>query len=303
MDHLMNTYRRLPVTFERGEGVWLYDTEGNRYLDALSGIAVTGLGHAHPAVTKAIQHQASKLLHTSNLYKIENQKRLGETLTKLTGLDQAFFCNSGAESVETALKLARLYGHHKGFEFPKIVVMKGAFHGRTLAALSAGGNRKTQEGYEPLVSGFIRAHYNEIEELHGIAEEENEIAALLVEPIQGESGVVVPHPDYLRNLRKFCDDKNWLLILDEVQTGMGRTGSLFVYQSKGILPDVLTVAKGLANGVPIGACVAKKEVAELFQPGKHGSTFGGNPLACAAALATLNEIDHAQTLGKCHKTR
>jgi len=290
MAHLMNTYKRLPVTFDHGKGVFLWDTEGNQYLDALAGIAVTILGHAHPAVTKAISEQAAKLLHNSNLYQIANQAKLADLLSRLTGLPQAFFCNSGAEAVETAIKLIRLYGHHKGIEFPHIVVMTGAFHGRTLAALSAGGNKKTQEGYEPLVEGFVRVPYNDIEALRKLSAQKN-IAAVLVEPVQGESGVRVPNADYLSNIRKLCDENGWLLALDEVQCGMGRTGTLFAYQGKGIKPDIVTVAKGLANGVPIGCCLAIDEVANLFAPGKHGTTFGGNPLSCAAGIATLQTIE------------
>lgn len=300
MDHLMNVYRRLNVTFERGEGVWLWDTEGNKYLDALSGIAVTGLGHANPAVTKAIQEQAAKLLHTSNLYQIANQKRLAAELCRLSGLDLAFFCNSGAEAVEAALKLSRLYGHGKGIEFPHVVVMTGSFHGRTLATISAGANKKAQAGFEPLVEGFLRAQYNSISALQDLAEKHNNIVAVLLEPVQGESGIRVPDPGYLKAVRELCDQKGWLLILDEVQSGMGRTGTFYAYQSdesnqsnknNTILPDIITMAKGLANGVPIGACLAKKEIGQIFQPGNHGSTFGGNPLACAAALATIQEIE------------
>jgi len=291
MNHLMNTYRRLPIAFERGEGVWLWDTEGNKYLDALGGIAVTVLGHTNPAVTTAIQQQAAKLLHTSNLYQIKNQTTLGDTLCRLTGLDQAFFCNSGAEAIEAALKLTRLYGHKKGIEFPQVVVMQNSFHGRTLATIAAGGNKKVQTGFEPLFQGFIRSPYNDIPALEEIAKNNNTIAAILLEPVQGESGIQVPDKDYLTKVRALCDKNGWLMVLDEVQSGMGRTGTLFAYQEKNILPDILTIAKGLANGVPIGACVAKENVGSLFQPGNHGSTFGGNPLACAAALATLKEME------------
>lgn len=291
MTHLMNTYSRLPVAFERGEGVWLWDTEGNKYLDALSGIAVCGLGHAHPAVTRAIQEQAAKLLHTSNLYRIKHQSHLANELARLTGLDKAFFCNSGAEAVETALKLARLYGHQKNIAFPQVVVMSSAFHGRTMATVAAGGSAKVQAGYDPLMPGFIHVHYNDVNALRSIANSHDDVAAVLLEPIQGEGGIRVPNEDYLQQIRDICNERDWLMMLDEVQTGMGRTGTLFNYQAHNISPDVLTLAKGLANGIPIGACVAKEHVAELFKPGKHGSTFGGNPLACAAALATLKEIE------------
>lgn len=291
MDHLMNVYKQLPVTFERGEGVWLWDTEGNRYLDALSGIAVCGLGHAHPAVTQAIQKQASQLIHTSNLYHIANQIALAETLTRLTGFSKAFFCNSGAEAVETALKLTRLYGHQKGIEFPYVAVMTGSFHGRTIATLAAGSSRKAQEGFEPLIPGFIRIPYNDIPALEAAILQPNNIAAVLVEPVEGESGIHVPAENYLSEIRALCDKHELLMVVDEIQTGMGRTGSLFAYQAQGFLPDVITVAKGLANGVPIGACLATDAAANLFKPGSHGSTFGGNPLSCAAALATLKEYE------------
>lgn len=292
MDHLMNVYRRLNIGFERGEGVWLWDTEGNKYLDALSGIAVCGLGHAHPAVTKAIQTQAAKVIHTSNLYQIPNQSELADRLCRLTGLSKAFFCNSGAEAVEAAIKLARIYGHSKGLETPHIVVMTGAFHGRTMATLTAGNNKKFQEGYAPLLPGFIRAPYNDIAALQKLANSHKDICAIIVEPVQGESGIHVPSDDYLTQIRALCDEKQWLMILDEVQSGMGRTGKLFAYQHyASLLPDIITVAKGLANGVPIGACVAREPVASLFHPGNHGSTFGGNPLACSAAIATLQEIE------------
>lgn len=291
-DCLMNVYRSLPVAFERGEGIWLWDTKGNRYLDALSGIAVCGLGHAHPAVTRAIQAQAEKLIHTSNLYNIPNQQLLAETLCRLTGLSKAFFCNSGAEAIETALKLIRLYGRSKGIEFPQVIVMRGAFHGRTLTTIAAGGSEIAQAGFAPLVPGFIRAPYNDIPALEAIAKHQGDtIAAVLVEPVQGESGVQVPAPDYLTKIRAICDQNSWLMAVDEVQTGLGRTGTLFAYFANGILPDVVTSAKALANGIPIGACLATQSVANLFTPGSHGSTFGGNPLATAAALATLKEIE------------
>lgn len=294
MPYLMNTYSRLPVAFERGEGVWLWDTEGNKYLDALSGIGVCGLGHIHPAVTAAIQSQASMLIHTSNLYRIPNQTHLAHMLSRLTGLDRAFFCNSGAEAVEAALKLARLYGHQKNIEVPQIVVMSGAFHGRTLATISAGGSQKAQAGFDPLLPGFVRVPFNDFDALKKVADSHDDIAAVIMEPIQGEGGIRVADEGYLFNLRSLCNERDWLMILDEVQTGMGRTGNLFAYQAEKIVPDILTVAKGLANGVPIGACLAREDVADLFKPGKHGSTFGGNPLACAAAIATLKEIENHQ---------
>ncbi len=286
----MHTYSRIPIEFTHGEGMYLYDTKGNKYLDAFGGIAVCVLGHVHPVVTAAIQKQAAKLIHTSNLYEIENQTLLANKICKATGLDQVFFSNSGAEAVECALKLARLNAHQKGIEHPKIIAMKKSFHGRTLATISAGGNHKIQAGFEPLMPGFIHIPFNDIPALQETAKQHGDVAAVIVEPIQGEGGINVPHQDYLTHVREICDRNAWLLILDEVQTGMGRTGTLFNYQSKGFLPDILTVAKGLANGVPIGATIAKKECS-IFKPGNHGSTFGGNPLACAAGLATLTEIE------------
>lgn len=291
MDHLMNVYKRLPVAFARGEGVWLWDLDGNRYLDALGGVAVCILGHVYPAVTRAIQTQAEQLIHTSNLYQIPNQIALAEQLCRATGLSKSFFCNSGAEAVETAIKLARLYGHQKAIMTPEIVVMTRAFHGRTMATISAGGNTRAKEGFEPLLPGFIRVPYDDIPALEAAAKQHPNIVAVLAEPVQGESGVIVPKEDYLSHIRTLCDKHQWLMILDEVQTGMGRTGTLFAYQAQGFLPDILTVAKGLANGVPIGACLAKEAIADLFSPGKHGSTFGGNPLACAAGLATLKAVE------------
>ena len=287
---LMSTYARLPVTFERGEGCWLWDTQGKRYLDAISGIAVCNLGHAHPAVTEALCAQAGTLVHTSNIYGIANQERLGEKLTALAGMERAFFCNSGAEANEAAIKLARLYGHSKGIDIPTVIVMEQSFHGRTLATLSATGNRKVQAGFEPLVTGFLRAPYNDLEALETIARHNTGIAAILVEAVQGEGGVRVPEENYLAGLRELCDRHGWLLMLDEIQTGMGRTGQPFAFQHSDIQPDVITVAKALGNGVPIGACLARGEAATLFQPGNHGSTFGGNPLACAAALAVVDTM-------------
>lgn len=288
---LMETYRRLPVAFARGEGPRLYDTEGRAYLDALSGIAVCGLGHAHPRVAEAIARQASTLVHTSNLYRVPLQEALAERLCTSAGMDRVFFGNSGAEANEAAIKLARLWGHRKGYKAPQIVVMEGAFHGRTLATLTATGNRKVQAGFEPLVAGFVRAPYGDADALATIAENQPEVVAVLVEPIQGEGGIVVPPAGYLEALRAHCDAHGWLLMLDEVQTGAGRTGRLFCYQHSTVLPDVVTVAKGIANGFPIGACLARGEAAEVLGPGTHGSTFGGNPLACAAAAATLDVLD------------
>jgi acetylornithine/N-succinyldiaminopimelate aminotransferase len=290
MSALMQTYARLPVTFSHGEGVYLYDTAGRRYLDALAGIAVNGLGHAHPAVTAAIREQADKLIHSSNLYRVEAQEQLADALTRVAGMDNCFFGNSGAEANEAAIKLARLYGHQRKIEKPAIVVLEGAFHGRTLATLSATGNRKIQAGFEPLVTGFTRAPRNDVNALRQIAANNPAVVALLAEPIQGESGVHPLSREYLQTAREICDQHNWLLMLDEVQTGNGRTGDYFAYQGLDLVPDVVTTAKGLANGVPIGACMARGTAAEVLGAGQHGSTYGGNPLACTAALAVLATI-------------
>lgn len=291
---VMPTYKRLDVSFTHGEGCWLYDTTGKRYLDALSGIAVCGLGHAHPAVTEAIVAQAGKLLHTSNLYGIPLQQELAERLTRVAGMDTVFFGNSGAEANEGAIKLARLFGHRKGIDKPAIIVMEGAFHGRTLATLSATGSRKVQAGFEPLVSGFVRARYGDLAEISAIARNNPRIVAVLVEPVQGEAGIRIPPAGYIEGLREICDTNDWLLMLDEVQTGNGRTGRMFAWQHGSAAPDVLTTAKGLGNGVPIGACLARDKAASVFGPGNHGSTFGGNPLACAAANAVLRVIEEQQ---------
>jgi acetylornithine/N-succinyldiaminopimelate aminotransferase len=288
---LMSTYARLPVTFEKGEGVWLWDTQGKRYLDAVGGIAVCALGHAHPAVTEAVCEQAGRLVHTSNLYGVENQERLGEKLTALTGMDRAFFSNSGAEANEAAIKLARLYGHRRGIDTPVIVVAENSFHGRTMATLTATGNRKVQAGFEPLVAGFVRVPYGDVDAIRTVAKNTGGIVAVLVEPLQGEGGVNVPHEGYLRALRELCDEHEWLLMLDEIQTGVGRTGRFLACEHEQVKPDVVTLAKALGNGVPIGACLARGAAAELYQPGNHGTTFGGNPLACRAALAVLETIE------------
>lgn len=287
---LMNTYKRLSVSFERGEGCWLFDTDGNKYLDALSGIAVCGLGHAHPAVTLAICEQASQLVHTSNLYNIPLQEQLAARLTNISGMDKVFFSNSGAEANEAAIKIARKFGHAKGIVKPSIIVMESSFHGRTMATLSATGNRAAQAGFEPLVSGFVRAPFNDVEAIRAIAANNKDIVAILVEPILGEGGVLIPADDYLAELRSICDENDWLLMLDEVQTGNGRTGRYFAYQHSYIIPDVVTTAKGLGNGFPIGACLAKGRAASIFTPGSHGSTFGGSPLACAVGLAVTDTI-------------
>ncbi len=286
--HLMNTYARLPVAFVRGEGAWLWDESGRRYLDALSGIGVCNLGHAHPAIAEAVCRQARELVHTSNLYRIPLQEALAGRLCEFAGMSRAFFANSGAEAVEAALKIARLHGHGRGIETPAILVAENSFHGRTLATLSATGNRRVQAGFEPLVRGFVRFPFDDREALLQIAEAREDIAAVLVEPIQGEGGVRLPSPGYLRWLRQVCDDRGWLLMFDEVQTGLCRTGRWFAWQHEGATPDVMTVAKALGNGLPIGACLARGQAAEAFAPGHHGSTFGGNPVVCRAALTTLD---------------
>lgn len=290
--HIMPTYGRLPVTFERGEGVWLWDENNNRYLDALSGIAVCNLGHTHPAVHKAICKQSETLLHTSNLYGIANQERLAVKLTEKSGMDNVFFCNSGAEANEAAIKLARMYGHGLGIDKPAIIVMEKSFHGRTLATLSATGNSKVQQGFAPLVEGFIRVPYNDVSAIKQALEQHKNIVAVLVEPIQGEGGVNIPEKDYLNQIRSLCDQHHLLMMLDEIQTGIGRTGKFLAYQHNNIIPDVCTLAKALGNGVPIGACLARGKAAQLFTAGNHGSTFGGNPLACSAALAVLETLEN-----------
>ncbi len=286
-DALQNTYNRLPVAFVRGKGAWLWDTEGRRYLDALSGIAVCGLGHSHPKIASAIADQARTLIHTSNLYRIPLQEQLARRLCALAGMDQAFFCNSGAEANEAAIKLARLHGHRRGIGRPKIIVMEGSFHGRTLATLTATGNARIQRGFEPLVEGFVRVPYGDST---AVAEYRNDpdVAAILVEPITGEGGIRIPPDGYLRDLRALATENDWLLMLDEIQAGIGRTGAWFAFQHEQVLPDVLSLAKGLGNGVPIGASLVAGRAVDLFTPGSHGTTFGGNPLACRAALTVID---------------
>jgi acetylornithine/N-succinyldiaminopimelate aminotransferase len=294
---IMPTYGRLPVTFSRGNGVWLWDEHDNPYLDALSGIAVCNLGHAHPAVHKAICEQSLKLIHTSNLYQIEAQQQLAQQLTALAGMDNVFFANSGAEANEAAIKIARLYGKEKGIAKPLIISMNGSFHGRTMATLSATGNPKVKQGFEPLLDGFTHIPYNDIPALESTLQQSPNAVAVMLEPVQGEGGVNIPAPDYLNQVRRLCDQYQVLLILDEIQTGMGRTGHWFCHQHNAIEPDIMTLAKALGNGVPIGACLAQGKAAQLLTAGKHGSTFGGNPLACNAALAviaTLKQTDLIQ---------
>ncbi len=296
MSHLMNTYARLPLAFTHGEGVWLWDSNGKRYLDALSGIAVNTLGHAHPRLTKALNAQIGKLIHVSNLYQIPEQEALAEKLCAISGMQEVFLCNSGCEANEAAIKLARLYGHNKGIATPSIIVMEKAFHGRTLATLSATGNRKVQAGFEPLVQGFVRVPHNDLDAIRQVAEHNHDVVAVLIEPIQGEGGVRTLDIHYLDQLRKICDQHGWLLMLDEVQCGLGRTGKWFAFQHTAILPDVMTLAKGLGSGVPVGACLAAGKAAGTFQRGNHGSTFGGNQLASVAALTTLNIMEQDQLL-------
>jgi len=287
----MPVFAPLPVAFTRGEGAWLWDSEGRKYLDALCGVAVCGLGHAHPEITRAICDQAGKLLHTSNWYEIPLQAELAERLCRKAGMDNVFFCNSGAEANEAAIKLARLYGHQKKILNPSIIVTEGSFHGRTLATLSATGNRKIQAGFEPLVTGFSRVPYNDLTAIRTVAEHNKDVVAIMVEPITGEGGISIPDAGYLRGLREICDERGWLLILDEIQTGMCRTGKWFAFEHEGIKPDVITLAKGLGNGVPIGACLARGAAAGVFKPGNHGSTFSGNPLVCRVGLTVIDILE------------
>lgn len=292
MQAIMNTYGRLPVTFTHGKGAHVFDTEEAQYLDALSGIAVCGLGHGHPAVTDAIRRQADNLVHTSNLYGIGQQQTLAEKLTKLSGMDNVFFSNSGAEANEAAIKIARKFGHNKGVQLPTILVVEGAFHGRTMATLTATANPAAQEGFGPLLEGFERVDYNDLEAAQNAVANNKNIVAVLVEPVQGEGGVTAATDEYMNGLRALCDANDMLLMLDEIQTGNGRTGKYFAFQHFAWCPDVLTTAKGLGNGVPIGACLAKGKAAQVLQPGSHGSTYGGNPLACAAANAVIDTIEN-----------
>jgi acetylornithine/N-succinyldiaminopimelate aminotransferase len=294
--HLMNTYARQPVAFVRGEGAYLWDEAGKRYLDAVAGVAVNGLGHAHPKLVKAIADQAATLIHTSNLYRVPRQEELADRLCELAGMDKVFFCNSGCEANEAAIKLARLYGHGKGIEVPTIIVMEKAFHGRTMATLTATGSRKIQAGFEPLLTGFARVPFNDLEAIRHVAEHNKSVVAVLLEVVQGEGGINILPSEFLVELRQICDAHGWLLMLDEVQTGIGRTGTWFGYQHSGVMPDVMALAKGLGSGMPIGACLARGAAADVFKPGNHGSTFGGNPLACAAALATLDAIEDEKLL-------
>jgi len=292
MTHLMQTYNRLPVSFVRGDGIWLWDDKGDKYFDALAGIAVCGLGHAHPAVSQAVCEQSKQLVHTSNLFRIPHQERLAEKLCAITAMDNVFFSNSGAEANEAALKIVRKYGNQKNIDTPTVIVTENSFHGRTLATLTATGNRQVQAGFEPLVKGFVRVPFNDVDAISHVAANNKKVVAVMVEPIQGEGGVNVPSDDYLNQVREICDQNNWFMILDEIQTGMCRTGHWFAHQHNGIVTDILTVAKSLGNGIPIGACIARGEASQQLQTGNHGSTFGGNPFASAEALAVIDTMQN-----------
>jgi acetylornithine aminotransferase len=301
MPHLMNTYNRQPVAFTRGEGCHLYDEQGRCYLDALAGIAVNTLGHAHPRLVHALAEQVGRLIHTSNVYRVREQELLSDRLTALADMDEVFFCNSGCEANEAAIKLARMFGHRKEIDQPAIIVMEHAFHGRTLATLSATGNRKVQAGFEPLVSGFVRVPFDDLPAVEHVAANNPNVVAVLLEPIQGEGGINSAHKEYMQGLRRICDGQGWLFMVDEVQCALGRTGAWFAHQHAGIRPDVMTLAKGLGSGVPVGACLAAGAAAGIFKPGNHGSTFGGNPLACVAALTTLDVIEQDGLLARAVK--
>lgn len=287
----MSAYGRLPVTMARGEGATLWDTEGRRYLDALSGIAVCSLGHANPAIAAAIADQANTLLHVSNLYGIAEQETLGADLCRVAGMDKAFFCNSGAEANEAAIKIARRHGTGRGIEAPMVIVTDTAFHGRTLATISATGNTKLMDGFGQRTPGFLVVPFDDLESIESLARTRDDIAAILVEPVQGEGGINVPGDGYLPGLRALCDREDWLLMCDEIQSGMGRTGCWFAHQHADIKPDVMTLAKALGNGMPIGSCLARGAAADLIQPGSHGTTFGGNPIACRTAMTVIEEIE------------
>jgi acetylornithine/N-succinyldiaminopimelate aminotransferase len=291
MSHLMNTYGRLPVAFTHGEGCRLFDEKGQSYLDGMAGVAVNTLGHGHPRLVKALTEQAARLIHTSNLYRIREAEQLSDRLAALAKMDEVFFCNSGCEANEAAIKLARMYGHQQSIDQPAVIVMEHSFHGRTLATLSATGNRKVQAGFEPLVSGFVRVPFDDLAAVEQVAAHNPNVVAVLFEPVQGEGGIHVAHTDFVKGLRDICNQRQWLLMVDEVQCGLGRTGVWFAHQHSGIVPDVMTLAKGLGSGVPIGACLTAGRAAGVFKPGNHGSTFGGNPLACVAGLTTLDVIE------------
>jgi acetylornithine aminotransferase len=298
----MNTYARLPLAFTRGEGAWLWDEQGNRYLDGIAGLGVCALGHSDPRITAVIAEQAGILMHTANLPHIPWQESLADRLCRITGMDSVFVANSGTEAVECALKITRLIGHERGMDKPGVIVMENSFHGRTLAALSATGSRKVQAGYEPLVSGFLRVPFGDVEAVRKIARSGSEVAAVLLEPIQGEAGIRIPGDGYLAALRSICDEQGWLLICDEIQSGLCRTGQWYAYQHEDIRPDILTTAKALGNGFPVSACIAGGEAAEAFTPGRHGSTFGGNPLACRTACTVLDIMENDRIADRAAKT-
>jgi acetylornithine/N-succinyldiaminopimelate aminotransferase len=302
-------YGRLPVAFTHGQGVWLWDTEGKRYLDGLSGIGVSCLGHAHPVLVKAIADQAAKVIHTSNIYEVPLQEQLAQRITAISGMSEVFFANSGAEANEGAIKLARLYGHLKGVKIPTIITMDSAWHGRTLGTLAATGSEKARQGFDPLPAGFIQVTYNQIDAITRAADQCPDVVAVLVEVLQGEGGIRPSDLSYLQDLRKLCDQRGWLMMIDEVQSGIGRTGKWLAHQWAEILPDVITLAKGLGGGVPIGAVAARGPAAGILKPGHHGTTFGGGPLVCAAALAVLdtlerdNLLEHAEKVGQAMLAR
>lgn len=304
MSHVMNTYARQPVAFVRGQGAWLYDEAGKKYLDALAGIAVNTLGHDHPRLVAALSGQIRRIIHTSNLFQNPLQEQAADRIAEITGLDEVFFCNSGLEANEAAIKVARKYGHDRGVNEPAIIVMEKAFHGRSLATLSAGGSRKVQAGFEPLVQGFVRVPLNDLDAVRQVAANNKNVVAVFVEPIQGEGGINVSRLEYLRGLKEICDQNQWLFMSDEVQCGLGRTGKWFVYQHAGFLPDVVPLAKGLAGGVPVGACVVGGRARGVFKPGNHGSTFGGNPLAMTGIITTIDTmkdeglLDNAARVGE-----
>ncbi len=306
--HQMNTFSPQNVAFTHGEGAWLYTTDGRKILDGLAGIAVNGLGHAHPRLVQAISSQAGKIIHASNLVNIPEQAALADRVCELANMDNVFFGNSGSEANECAIKIARLYGHQRGITNPQIIVMERAWHGRTLATLAASGSRKAQAGFEPLVTGFIRVAYNDIAAIRAIAEHNTDIVAVLTEVLQGEGGIYEARTDYLRELRQLCTEKQWFMMIDEVQSGIGRTGKWFAHQWAGIVPDVMPLAKGLGSGLPIGACLAHGVAANVFKPGNHGTTFGAGPLVSVAALTTLdvmtdeNLLDNAAKMGALIKT-
>src|SRR3954463_2403321 len=302
MSHVMNTYARQPVAFVRGEGVWLWDEAGKKYLDALAGIAVNTLGYAHPKLTAALVRRIqSGVIHTSNLWRIPDQEAAADRVAEITGLDEVFFCNSGLEATEASIKVARKYGHDRGIAEPAIIVMEKAFHGRSLATLSATGSRKVQAGFEPLVQGFVRVPLNDLDAVRQIAERNRNIAAVMIEPIQGEGGINVSRLEYLRGLKQVCDESGWLFISDEVQCGMGRSGKWFIYQHAGFQPDVVALAKGLASGVPVGACVVGNRAKGVFKPGNHGSTFGGNPLAMTAVVTTIDTVKEEKLMERAER--